>query len=62
MGVVDSYIRFTLRIPEETHEALQKLAKHEHRSLNSQIIAMLEKECREFEGELFAKTQDETKQ
>jgi len=45
MGVADSHIRFTLRIPEEMREKLQKIAKQNHRSLNSELIVILQREC-----------------
>jgi len=34
-------IRFTLRLPEELHEALKRLAEREHRSLHAQIVHIL---------------------
>lgn len=36
-------IRLTLRLPSELHQKLLNLAKQEKRSLNSQIIYILQK-------------------
>lgn len=36
-------INFTLRIDEETHEKIAKIAEEEQRSLNSQIIYLIKK-------------------
>ena len=36
-------INFTLRIDEETHEEIAKIANKEERSINSQIIYILKK-------------------
>lgn len=47
MGIVESYVRFTLRIPESLRDELLKTANQNHRSLNSQIIVMLEKALEE---------------
>ncbi len=46
--------RFSLRLPEDLHEALQRAAQNEYRSLHNQILAILEdyirqKELREVE-------------
>jgi len=42
MGVVDNYVRFTLRLPEELRDELTKIAKQNHRSLNSEVVVMLQ--------------------
>ncbi|MBT7829755.1 MAG: Arc family DNA-binding protein [Candidatus Marinimicrobia bacterium] len=42
MGVVDEGVRFTLRISEQLRESLHKSANDNHRSLNSEIVAILE--------------------
>ena len=42
MGVSDNYVRFTLRLPEELRDDLMKISKENHRSLNSEIVVMLE--------------------
>jgi len=34
-------IRFSLRLPDELHEAIKKLAEKEHRSIHAQIIHIL---------------------
>jgi len=34
-------IRFTLRLSEELHDALKKIADKEHRSIHAQIIHIL---------------------
>jgi len=34
-------IRFTLRLSEELHDALKKIADKEHRSIHAQIIHVL---------------------
>ena len=39
-----------LRLPRGLHERLVKLATKEHRSLNGQLIAMLELEAQRREG------------
>ena len=33
----------SLRVPDELHAALKECAAHDHRSLNSEVIAMLER-------------------
>lgn len=35
-------VRITLRLPKELHEKLQKLAIEDERSLNGEIIVLLE--------------------
>ena len=35
-------IRITVRLPQELHERLVKLTEHERRSLNSEILSLLE--------------------
>ena len=42
-------INFTLRIDEETHEKIAKLAEEEQRSLNSQIVYLIKKYIEEKE-------------
>ena len=42
MGVADDYTRFTLRIPPALHDTLLQRARDHQRSLNSEIITMLE--------------------
>lgn len=44
MGIADDYTRFTLRIPELLHKGLLQRARRNQRSLNSEIIAILERE------------------
>lgn len=41
--------KFTLRMNEELHEKLKKLAEEEHRSMQSQMIYMLEKYLEQME-------------
>lgn len=36
------FIRFALRIPQELHASLQKSAEKNRRSLNSEILTLLE--------------------
>jgi len=48
MCVADNYIRFTLLNPKELREQLQIIAKENRRSLNSEIILMLQSECEKF--------------
>jgi hypothetical protein len=43
---MDQDIRFTLRLPPKLHRELAKLAVAEHRSLNEQILYMLEQQLR----------------
>lgn len=38
--------QLNVRLPDELHEALKALAETEHRSLNAQIIAMLERDVK----------------
>lgn len=45
MGIADDYTRFTLRIPELLHNGLLLRARDNQRSLNSEIIAILTREC-----------------
>jgi len=45
MGVQDNYVRFTLRLPEKLRDDLDKIAKMNHRSLNSEIVVMLQSGC-----------------
>ena len=42
MGIADDYTRFTLRIPETLHKKLLKRSRDNKRSLNSEIISILE--------------------
>lgn len=44
-------INFTLRIDEETHEKISKIALKEERSLNSEIIYLIKKYIEEKEKE-----------
>ncbi|UCD98900.1 MAG: Arc family DNA-binding protein [Chloroflexota bacterium] len=41
--------RFSLRLPEDLHEALQRTAEKEYRSLHNQILAILESYVRQVE-------------
>jgi hypothetical protein len=41
--------RFTLRLPDDLHEALQHLAQDEYRSLHSQILTILDEYIRQSE-------------
>ena len=41
--------RFTLRLPDDLHEALQRMAQGEYRSLHSQILTILDEHLRESE-------------
>ena len=41
--------RFTLRLPDDLHEALQRMAQGEYRSLHSQILTILDEHIRESE-------------
>jgi hypothetical protein len=36
-------VRFLLRLPQELYEALQVVAEREHRSINGQIVHILER-------------------
>lgn len=47
MGISDSNVRVTFRLPEELHEKLMRIARENERSLNSQMIHMLKKACLE---------------
>ena len=42
MGVTDEGTRFTLRLPEQLRDSLHKSANDNHRSLNSEVVAILE--------------------
>lgn len=42
MGVADNSVRFTLRLPEELRDEIMKIAKENRRSLNSEIVVMLQ--------------------
>ena len=39
---MDDEVRMTLRLPEELRNRLRAHAKQEHRSLNSELVHMLE--------------------
>jgi hypothetical protein len=41
--------RFTLRLPDDMHAALQRLAQEQYRSLHSQILTMLDEHIRQSE-------------
>ena len=41
--------RFTLRLPDDLHAALQRMAQGEYRSLHSQILTILDEHIRESE-------------
>jgi len=42
-------IALNLRLPEELHTKLKEMSQHERRSLNNQIIFMLEEQIRQIE-------------
>jgi hypothetical protein len=42
MGVTDESVRFTLRLPEQLRDSLLKSSNDNHRSLNSELITVLE--------------------
>ncbi len=44
-------IRYLLRLPRDLHEAVQAIAEREHRSLNAQIVYILERFVAEDRGE-----------
>ena len=48
-------VRFALRLPPELHQALQRLARRDRRSLHGQIIYVLERYVAQAEGEPEAK-------
>ncbi len=41
-GVMDDVIRFSLRLPSELHARLASQARHDRRSLNSELVYLLE--------------------
>ena len=41
--------RFSLRLPDDLHEALQRAAQNEYRSLHSQILTILDEHIRQNE-------------
>lgn len=43
--------RITLRLPDDLHEALTKIAQKENRSLNSQILYALKAHVQAYENE-----------
>jgi hypothetical protein len=43
----ENEFRFSLRLPEKLHEQLVEIAKEESRSLNAQIVNMLQKSIKE---------------
>lgn len=47
---VDDRLNLTLRIPPSTHERVVELAAKERRSLNNQIVFMLERDMRQSYG------------
>ena len=40
-------IQFSIRLPEDMYEVIKKLAEKERRSLNAQLVKMLEEEVSE---------------
>jgi hypothetical protein len=58
MGIIDSHVQFTLRLPEELKESLTKLAKKNHRSLNSEMIVILTQGSAREEGGREKETSD----
>lgn len=36
-------VRFLLRVPQDLYESLQEMAEREHRSINGQIVYILER-------------------
>ena len=40
---ISDYVPFTIRITEDLHKKIVKMAEKEHRSINSQILIILEK-------------------
>jgi predicted DNA-binding protein len=42
-------IRYSLRLPDELHERIKRLAERDNRSLNGQLITMLEAETKRLE-------------
>lgn len=44
MGTLnENEVRITIRLPQELHKRLVEFAKHERRSLNSEMVTMLER-------------------
>jgi len=43
-------IRLTIRLRADLHRRLTELARHEHRSLNGEMIALLEQAITQAEG------------
>ena len=46
MGIADNHARFTLRIPDSLHRTLLEQATRNQRSLNGEIISLLEGQSR----------------
>lgn len=49
--MVDNIRRFTFRIPLETFESIDQIAKSNHRSVNSEIIIAIEEYLQKFQDE-----------
>ena len=47
-------IQFSIRLPEDMYEAIKNLAEKERRSLNSQLVKMLEDEVGEIKEPVHA--------
>ena len=43
LGMAEKFIRLLLRLPPQLHQSLSEWAREEHRSLNSQIVHVLER-------------------
>ncbi|WP_337616959.1 Arc family DNA-binding protein [Acidaminococcus timonensis] len=49
--MADDVRRFTFRLPVETFESVEKIAKANHRSVNSEIIIAIEEYLQKFQTE-----------
>ena len=47
---MDEEVRLTIRLPADLHRRLTELARREHRSLNGEMIALLEQAITQAEG------------
>ncbi|HEY8602180.1 MAG TPA: Arc family DNA-binding protein [Thermomicrobiales bacterium] len=55
-------VRLVLRLPEGVHEAIKAIAEREHRSLNGEIVYILERYAQEERARVEREAQTEGKE
>ena len=58
-GDMEQEVRLTIRLPADLHRRLTELARRDHRSLNGEMIALLERATAQAEGRPESRRPDE---